>query len=89
MGGIQAKQKESRDKRQELNDMKKKLGFDSEEEIEKKIREIEYAHSTQLTSAQLWPRLVLLMFVVSEPTTSAVGLAWGFHCRSSRDQTRS
>ena len=41
MGGIQAKQKESRDKRQELNDMKKKLGFDSEEEIEKKIREIE------------------------------------------------
>merc|ERR1719313_2082278 len=37
MGGIQAKQKESRDKRQELNDMKKKLGFDSE----KKIREIE------------------------------------------------
>merc|ERR1719321_526276 len=41
MGGIQAKQKESRDKRQELNDMKRKLGFDTEEEIEKKIREIE------------------------------------------------
>ena len=34
MGGIQAKQKESRDKRQELNDMKKKLGFQSEAEID-------------------------------------------------------
>lgn len=41
MGGIKAKQDESRSKRQELNDMKRKLGFDTEEEIEKKIREIE------------------------------------------------
>ncbi len=47
VGGIKAKQDESRSKRQELNDMKRKLGFDTEEEIEKKIREIEYARLSQ------------------------------------------
>ena len=39
--GISNKDKEQRAKRQELNDMKKKLGFQSEAEIDAEIKKIE------------------------------------------------
>lgn len=46
-GTMQDKQKEGRDKRTELNSMKKKIGFESEAEIDQKIRDIEYEMHTQ------------------------------------------
>merc|ERR1719299_49614 len=47
MDGISDKQKEQRAKRQELNDMKKKLGFQSEAEIDAEIKKIETAMCTE------------------------------------------
>merc|ERR1719299_249273 len=45
--GISNKDKEQRAKRQELNDMKKKLGFQSEAEIDAEIKKIETAMCTE------------------------------------------
>merc|ERR1719163_1576640 len=47
MDGISNKDKEQRAKRQELNDMKKKLGFQSEAEIDAEIRKIETSMCTE------------------------------------------
>merc|ERR1719375_1012249 len=47
MDGISDKQKEDRQKRQELNDMKKKLGFQSEAEIDAEIKKIETSMYTE------------------------------------------
>jgi len=48
--GISDKQKEGRQKRQELNDMKKKLGFESEADIDAEIKKMETAMYTQSLS---------------------------------------
>merc|ERR1719146_306416 len=45
--GISNKDKEQRAKRQELNDMKKKLGFQSEAEIDAEIKKIETSMQTE------------------------------------------
>jgi uncharacterized coiled-coil DUF342 family protein len=45
--GISSKDKEQRAKRQELNDMKKKLGFQSEAEIDAEIKKIETSMQTE------------------------------------------
>merc|ERR1719183_2625889 len=45
--GISSKDKEQRAKRQELNDMKKKIGFQSEAEIDSEIRKIETKMCTE------------------------------------------
>merc|ERR1719258_277965 len=45
--GISDKQKEDRQKRQDLNDMKKKLGFQSEAEIDAEIKKIETSMQTE------------------------------------------
>jgi len=45
--GISDKQKEDRQKRQDLNDMKKKLGFQSEAEIDAEIKKIETSMCTE------------------------------------------
>ena len=50
MDGISDKQKQDRQKRQDLNDMKKKLGFQSEAEIDAEIKKIE---SVDCSSAKL------------------------------------
>jgi uncharacterized coiled-coil DUF342 family protein len=47
MDGISDKQKEDRQKRQDLNDMKKKLGFQSEAEIDAEIKKIETSMCTE------------------------------------------
>merc|ERR1719281_1584251 len=47
MDAISNKDKEQRAKRQELNDMKKKLGFQSEAEIDAEIKKIETAMCTE------------------------------------------
>jgi len=47
LDGISDKQKESRQKRQELNDMKKKLGFESEADIDAEIKKIETSMYTE------------------------------------------
>ena len=52
--GISDKQKEDRQKRQDLNDMKKKLGFQSEAEIDAEIKKIEYSPALR------WLRMSLL-----------------------------
>jgi len=44
---IDAKQQAGREARQELNSMKKKLGYESEEAIDQKIKEIEYQMMTE------------------------------------------
>merc|ERR1712093_697450 len=47
MDGISDKQKQDRQKRQDLNDMKKKLGFQSEAEIDAEIKKIETSMQTE------------------------------------------
>merc|ERR1719191_2261894 len=47
MDGISDKQKQDRQKRQDLNDMKKKLGFQSEAEIDAEIKKIETSMCTE------------------------------------------
>jgi uncharacterized coiled-coil DUF342 family protein len=47
LDSISDKQKEGRQKRQELNDMKKKLGFDTEAEIDAEIKKIETSMYTE------------------------------------------
>merc|ERR1719311_838486 len=47
MDGISDKQKEDRQKRQDLNDMKKKLGLQSEAEIDAEIKKIETSMCTE------------------------------------------
>jgi len=53
MGNIKDKQQEGRDKRQELNSMKKQMGYDDVGEIDARIREIEWQmHTESLTLKQ-------------------------------------
>jgi len=59
IGGIQEKQNESKNRRQELNKMKKNLGFDDIKAIDEKIRELEFRMQTESLSLKQEKELMI------------------------------
>jgi len=59
IGGIQEKQNESKNRRQELNKMKKNLGFDDIKAIDDKIRELDHRMQTESMSLKQEKELMI------------------------------